>query len=146
MRTLFRSLWLAAPVALCTACGNPEVDNQAFLDAAAAEPGAEVTSSGLVYRELEAGTGAKPLLSSDTVEVEYAGRLTDGTLFDNGTIQIRLNQVIPCWTEGVAKMGEGGRSKLTCPPSIAYGASGSGPIPGNAVLVFEVKLIDVIGR
>ncbi|MDQ3263073.1 MAG: FKBP-type peptidyl-prolyl cis-trans isomerase [Myxococcota bacterium] len=143
MRHSLRTLLM---VTLLTACANTEAENQAFLDAAAAEPGAEVTASGLVYLEMEAGTGAQPLLSSDTVVVEYVGRLTDGTLFDDGSIEIRLNQVISCWTEGVAKMAEGGRSKLTCPPSLAYGASGSGPIPGNAVLVFEVKLIDVVGR
>ena len=57
-----------------------------------------------------------------------------------------LNGVIPCWTEGVQRMKAGGKAKLTCPPSIAYGARGAGGvIPPNATLNFEIELIS-IGR
>jgi len=145
MSLLRRALVLSAPLSLL-ACVDQDAINEEFLAAAAAEPGAVVTESGLVYLEHTAGTGAQPLLSSDTVNVTYEGRLIDGEVFDSGTIEIRLNQVIPCWTEGVARMKEGGQSKLTCPPALAYGANGSGPIPGNAVLVFDVNLTDVVGR
>jgi FKBP-type peptidyl-prolyl cis-trans isomerase FkpA len=55
--------------------------------------------------------------------------------------------VIPCWTEGVQKMKPGGKAKLTCPPSIAYGARGAGGvIPPNATLNFEVELVSVTKR
>ena len=54
----------------------------AYLDKAAAEPGARKTASGLIYRELKAGTGASPK-ATDTVKVHYRGTLTDGKEFDS---------------------------------------------------------------
>jgi len=124
------------------------VSGQAYLDKAAAEPGATKTASGLVYRELRAGTGASPK-ASDTVKVNYRGTLVDGTEFDssykrNEPISFPLSGVIPCWTEGVQKMKVGGKSQLVCPSSIAYGDRGSPPvIPGGATLIFEVELLGI---
>jgi FKBP-type peptidyl-prolyl cis-trans isomerase FkpA len=123
---------------------------QAFLDKAAAEPGAVKTSSGLIYKELSPGNGASPK-ATDTVKVHYRGTLTDGTEFDssykrNEPAELGLNQVIPCWTEGVQRMKVGGKSRLVCPSSIAYGDSGRPPvIPGGATLVFEIELLSVNG-
>ncbi|MGA2715679.1 MAG: FKBP-type peptidyl-prolyl cis-trans isomerase [Bryobacteraceae bacterium] len=123
---------------------------QAFLDKAAAEPGAVKTASGLVYRETEPGTGASPK-ATDTVKVHYRGTLTDGTEFDssykrNEPAEFPLNRVIPCWTEGVQKMKVGGKARLVCPASIAYGDAGSPPvIPGGATLVFEIELLGING-
>ena len=123
---------------------------QAFLDKAAAEPGAVKTASGLVYHETEAGTGAAPK-ATDTVKVHYRGTLIDGTEFDssykrNEPAEFPLNRVIPCWTEGVQKMKVGGKARLVCPASIAYGDVGSPPvIPGGATLVFEIELLGVGG-
>ena len=55
--------------------------------------------------------------------------------------------MIPCWTEGVQKMKVGGKAKLTCPPSIAYGTRGAGRvIPPNATLNFDVELLGIQGR
>jgi FKBP-type peptidyl-prolyl cis-trans isomerase FkpA len=125
-------------------------DPKAYLDKAAAQPGATRTDSGLVYRELRAGSGGSPQ-ASDTVTVHYRGTLVDGTEFDssykrNEPAQFRLNQVIPCWTEGVQKMKVGGKSELVCPASIAYGDRGSPPvIPGGATLIFEVELLRIGG-
>ena len=121
----------------------------AFLAKAAAEPGAEKTASGLIYRELKAGTGASPALT-DRVKVNYKGTLIDGTEFDssyrrNAPAEFGLNGVIPCWTEGVQKMKVGGKASLPCPSGIAYGDRGHPPaIPGGATLVFEIELLDVI--
>jgi FKBP-type peptidyl-prolyl cis-trans isomerase FkpA len=125
-------------------------DPKAYLDKAAAEPGAIRTDSGLVYRELRAGSGGSPK-ASDTVTVHYRGTLVDGTEFDssykrNEPAQFPLSQVIPCWTEGVQKMKVGGKSELVCPASIAYGDRGSPPtIPGGATLIFEVELLKIGG-
>jgi FKBP-type peptidyl-prolyl cis-trans isomerase FkpA len=75
-----------------------------YLDAAAAELGAVRTPSGLVYREITAGTGPSPT-ARDTVRVHYRGTLIDGTVFDSSydrqePTAFRLDNVVPCWTEG----------------------------------------------
>ena len=127
-------------------------DDSAALAAAAKEPGAVVTASGLVYKSLAEGKGASPK-ATDTVKVNYKGTFVDGNKFDasadhGGAISFPLNRVIPCWTEGVQKLKVGGKAKLTCPGSIAYGerGAGSGLIPPNATLVFEVELLGVNGK
>lgn len=119
--------------------------------AAAKEAGAVVTNSGLVYRSLKDGTGASPA-ASDTVRVHYKGTFPDGREFDssykrNEPTEFPLNRVIPCWTEGVQRMKVGGKARLTCPASIAYGARGAGGvIPPNATLNFEIELLSIKGR
>ena len=119
----------------------------------AAQAAAPVTTaSGLVYESLKDGTGAAPK-ASDTVRVHYRGTFPDsGKEFDSSIargqpIEFPLTGVIPCWTEGVQKMKVGGKAKLTCPASIAYGARGAGGvIPPNATLNFEVELLAVNGK
>jgi FKBP-type peptidyl-prolyl cis-trans isomerase FkpA len=129
---------------------GPPNPAQTYLDKAAKEPGAVRTASGLIYTELKPGAGASPK-ATDTVTVHYRGTLVDGTEFDssyarNEPTQFPLNQVIPCWREGVQKMKVGGKSRLVCPSSIAYGDGGSPPvIPGGATLIFEVELLGISG-
>ena len=119
--------------------------------AAAKEPGAKVLTSGLVFRSLQDGKGASPV-ATQTVKVHYRGTFPDGKEFDssykrNEAIEFPLQNVIPCWTEGVQLMKVGGKAKLTCPPNIAYGARGAGGvIPPNATLVFEVELLAIAGK
>jgi FKBP-type peptidyl-prolyl cis-trans isomerase FkpA len=122
-----------------------------LLQRAAAEPGAERTESGMVYRVLKAGGGASPGGPNDTVRVHYRGTFPDGREFDSShkrgqPAMFRLNRVIKCWTEGVQKMKVGGRAKLTCPPNLAYGERnvGDGLIPPGSTLVFEVELLGVL--
>jgi FKBP-type peptidyl-prolyl cis-trans isomerase FkpA len=129
----------------CSSTPPPdEAANSAYLEKAAAEPGAVRTPSGLVYRELRAGTGTSPA-ATDTVKVNYKGTFVDGKKFDSSDgIKFPLNQVIPCWTEGVQKMKVGGKAQLVCPSSIGYGPRGSPPdIPGGATLVFEIELLGI---
>lgn len=129
----------------------PALAQNATLDAAAKETGAVVTKTGLVYRSLKDGSGATPG-AADTVKVHYKGTFPDGKEFDSsysrGTpIEFPLNRVIPCWTEGVQRMKQGGKAKLTCPSTIAYGERGAGGvIPPNATLLFEVELLGINGK
>lgn len=118
-----------------------------FIEKAAKEKGAVKTPSGLVYKSLKEGTGASPS-ATDKVKVNYRGTLIDGKEFDSSAAagkpaEFKLDQVIKCWTEGVQKMKVGGKAQLVCPPDIAYGERGSGVIPANATLVFEVELLEV---
>jgi len=129
------------------ALDKQKAGSKAYLDKAAAEPGASKTESGLVYREITAGTGASPK-PADTVKVNYRGTLIDGTEFDssyrrNEPASFPLNGVIPCWTEGMQKMKVGGKATLVCPSDVAYGDQGRSSIPGGATLIFEIELLDV---
>jgi FKBP-type peptidyl-prolyl cis-trans isomerase FkpA len=127
---------------------NSNTDQKAYLEKAAAEPGAQKTASGLVYRDVTAGSGASPK-ATDTVKVHYRGTLINGKEFDssyarNEPAEFPLNRVIACWTEGVQKMKVGGKARLVCPSSIAYGEGGAPPdIPGGATLVFEIELLGI---
>ena len=130
------------------AAAKQKILAKAYLDKAALEQGATKTPSGLVYRELVAGTGASPK-ATDKVKVNYRGTLVNGTEFDssykrNMPAEFGLNMVIPCWTEGVQRMKVGGKSQLVCPADIAYGDRGSPPlISGGATLIFEIELLGV---
>lgn len=125
--------------------------SKAFLEQVSKEKGAQKTASGLVYIPVKEGAGAQPK-ETDTVKVHYTGTLVDGKVFDSSVkrgqpAEFPLNQVIKCWTEGVAKMKVGGKAKLVCPSSIAYGDEGRPPtIPGGATLVFEVELLDIVKK
>lgn len=111
-----------------------------------------VPSAGQVgIEEITVGTGAAAK-AGDTVVVHYTGTLTDGTKFDSSvdrnepfTFHLGQGEVIKGWDKGVAGMKVGGKRKLTIPPDLGYGASGTpgGPIPPNATLVFEVELLKV---
>lgn len=122
---------------------------EAFLAKAGTEPGATKTPSGLIMTILKTGTGPAPT-ANDTVKVHYHGTLTDGTVFDssvqrNEPATFPLNRVIACWTEGVQRMRVGGKSRLVCPPALAYGDQGAPPrIKPGATLVFEVELLDIV--
>lgn len=102
-------------------------------------------SSGIQYQVISAGAGQTPTLSS-TVSVRYTGKLMDGTVFDSATgtpVTFPLNQVIPGWQLALPLIAEGGLIRVIIPSSLAYGCAGYGSIPPNAVLFFEIQLVDV---
>ncbi|MEO7151831.1 MAG: FKBP-type peptidyl-prolyl cis-trans isomerase [Burkholderiaceae bacterium] len=119
--------------------------------AATAASAPVVTPSGLSIVTLREGTGPMPV-ASDQVKVHYRGTLPDGKEFDSSyqrgaPATFGLSRVIKCWTEGVQRMRVGGKARLTCPPAIAYGERGAGGIiPPNATLVFDVELLEIVGR
>ena len=120
----------------------------AFMEEQAGVEGAERTDSGIVIQEITAGAGASPTVA-DTVQVHYHGTLRDGTVFDSSVDRgepttFPLSGVIPCWTEGLQHISVGGKSRLVCPPDLAYGPQGPPGIPGNAALVFEVELLEIV--
>jgi len=109
--------------------------------------GVTTTASGLQIETLVAGTGETPK-PTDKVKVHYVGTLIDGTKFDSSIdrgepITFPLNGVIKGWGEGLQLMKVGGKARLVIPPSLAYGPQGTGPIPPNATLVFEVQLLSI---
>jgi len=108
----------------------------------------KTTASGLQYKILKEGTGIKPT-PVDTFVCNYRGTLLNGTEFDasanRGTpLVMAVNQVIPGWTEGLQLMAVGSKYKFWIPYNIGYGVMGNGPkIPGGAMLIFELELLDV---
>jgi FKBP-type peptidyl-prolyl cis-trans isomerase FkpA len=132
-----------------TADGETELAT-AFLEEQAAVDGAERTESGIIIQQMTAGTGANPV-AEDTVQVHYHGTLRDGTVFDSSVERgepatFPLTGVIPCWTEGVQRISVGGKSRLVCPADMAYGPQGRPGIPGNAALMFEVELLEIVAN
>jgi FKBP-type peptidyl-prolyl cis-trans isomerase len=122
-------------------------EGEAFREKAAQEEGAVQTASGLIFKELTAGTGASPQ-ATDRVKVHYHGSLIDGTVFDSSVergepVTFALDQVVKGWTEGLQMMKVGGKAKLTIPPELAYGPGGRAGIPANATLIFEVELLGI---
>jgi FKBP-type peptidyl-prolyl cis-trans isomerase len=102
----------------------------------------------LTVQDEQVGTGdvAK---AGDQVTVNYIGKLTNGTVFDTSigkqpfSFTLGTGQVIPGWDQGLQGMKVGGKRLLIIPPSLAYGAQQTGPIPPNSTLVFEVDLLNV---
>ncbi|MBM0107477.1 FKBP-type peptidyl-prolyl cis-trans isomerase [Steroidobacter sp. S1-65] len=121
---------------------------QKTLDKQAAEPGAKRMESGLIITTVKEGSGPTPK-ATDTVKVHYHGTLPNGKVFDSSVERgepatFPLNGVIPCWTEGVQQIKVGGKSKLVCPASIAYGDRGAPPDIGpGATLIFDVELLGI---
>ncbi len=112
--------------------------------------GAEITtSSGLKYVDQVVGTGPSPA-PGKRVKVHYTGTLEDGTKFDSSVdrgqpfdFTIGVGQVIKGWDEGVMSMKVGGKRKLIIPADLGYGVAGSGKIPPNATLLFDVELLGI---
>ena len=108
---------------------------------------ADSTTAGLHYIITTEGAGGHPNLQS-SVKVKYKGYLTDGTVFDettgNETITFPLSNLIEGWQIGIPLLKKGGKGTFLLPSAIGYGPSGSssGSIPPNAVLIFEIELVD----
>ena len=122
-------------------------EGQKFLAENKTKEGVQTTASGLQYKVMNMGDGAKPA-ATDTVKVHYRGTLLDGTEFDssyarNEPISFALDRVIPGWTEGVQLMPIGSKFMFYIAPELGYGEGGGGPIPPNSTLVFEVELLDI---
>ena len=148
VRTAYVQKMQAEQQATSAATGQTNLaEGQKFLAENKVKEGVQTTDSGLQYKVLSMGDGAKPA-ATDTVKVHYRGTLLDGTEFDssyarNEPISFALNRVIAGWTEGVQLMPIGSKFEFYIAPELAYGEGGGGPIPPNSTLVFEVELLDI---
>lgn len=139
----------ALVLAACGPTGTPAPSASPAAAPAPSAAGAKTTTaSGIVFEQLQAGSGASPK-ATDTVKVHYRGTFPDGREFDSSykrgePTSFPLNRVIPCWTEAVQMMKPGGKARITCPPQLAYGERGAGGvIPPNATLVFDIELLSI---
>ncbi|MFZ5861319.1 MAG: FKBP-type peptidyl-prolyl cis-trans isomerase [Nitrospirota bacterium] len=120
----------------------------AFLADNKKQKGVVTLPSGLQYKVVKEGKGAKPK-ATDTVSVHYRGTLIDGTEFDSSIkrgepTEFPVNQVIKGWTEALQLMPVGSKWQLFIPSDLAYGGQGAGPTIGpNATLIFDVELLTI---
>jgi FKBP-type peptidyl-prolyl cis-trans isomerase len=122
-------------------------DTKAFFEKLKENKNVVELPSGLRYEIVQPGKGACPN-PTDTVQVNYTGKLINGSVFDSSVAsgkpaEIALNQVIPGWTEGLQKINVGGKIRLYIPPQLAYGDNGQQGIPPASTLIFDIELVDV---
>ena len=147
-------------VILLSSCSKQNDDICTYDACAVGAPASEVTQleaylasatitatkhcSGMYYTIDAAGSGATATICS-TVSVKYKGQLTNGTVFDQATapVSFQLGGLIEAWKKGIPLIKPGGKIKLYCPPSLAYGNQAVGTIPANSILIFEVELAGV---
>lgn len=150
MNLLYKGIRASAPSACCTSGDAAQnlADSQAFLKKNKALPGIKTTKTGLQYKALQTGKGAKPA-ATNTVTVYYRGILPSGQQFDSNfgranAATFALDGVIAGFSEGIMKMKEGGYYRLYIPPNLGYGETGSTPrIMPNSALIFDVQLNDI---
>lgn len=150
-----RRLWIPESLAYKGQEGRPkgmlvfdvqlvEMPNRAPSDVKAPPADAKKTTSGLAYKVIKAGTGARHPKSSDKVTVHYTGWTTDGKMFDSSVVRgepatFPLDGVIPGWTEGVQLMVVGEKTRFWIPEKLAY----KGQSPPYGLLVFDVELLKI---
>ncbi|MEW7991948.1 MAG: FKBP-type peptidyl-prolyl cis-trans isomerase [Candidatus Thiodiazotropha sp.] len=123
-----------------------EKKGRAFLEANAQKEGIVTLENGLQYRVIEAGSGNSPT-AEQTVEVNYRGRLIDGTEFDSSysrgkPAQFKLNGVVPGFKEALTRMKPGAKWEVYMPAELAYGKKGAGRSIGpNETLIFEIEYL-----
>ena len=154
-------LWACSPSVSSETSSLPEdqaiqqssesMSGEAFLANNQTLPGVTTTGSGLQYKILVQGAGARPG-PRDSVSTHYVGTLIDGTVFDSSrargsAAQFAVNGVIRGWTEALQLMPVGSKWILYVPPNLAYGSRGVGSLIGpDETLVFEVELLGIVGR
>ncbi|MDR2122312.1 MAG: FKBP-type peptidyl-prolyl cis-trans isomerase [Flavobacteriaceae bacterium] len=127
-----------------------KIEGAKFLEQNKNKKGVVTTPSGLQYEILVKSKSTDKPTPEDMVYVKYTGKLLDETVFDstdknnNGEpVNFVLNRVIKGWIEGIPLMTKGSRYKFYIPSELAYGENGFGrEIPPNAVLIFDVELVD----
>ncbi|NUQ26339.1 MAG: FKBP-type peptidyl-prolyl cis-trans isomerase [Saprospiraceae bacterium] len=151
MKSVF-SMVLLGIILLAGACKKDD-DNQALIDKELIEQylldnniDAQEHESGMFYVITTEGFGASPTLNDD-VEVSYRGYFLDDTVFDQTaagqTVEFPLANLIKGWQIGLPLLKEGGRGTFFLPSELGYGDNPPSGIPANAVLIFDIDLVDV---
>ena len=107
----------------------------------------QLGKSGLYYQILEPGSGTGTYRGTTIITVNYTGRYLSGGIFDKTTIEPRKFELggglIAGWQAGIPLIRKGGKIRLFIPSEYGYGPQGKSPIPPNAVLDFDIELVDV---
>ena len=138
---------LGMVVLLAVAVGMAFWGTAAFAQAKLKPKSGVAQPAGVKVQTLHAGTGVMPG-PSDTVSVRYVGRLTSGKVFDQSpagqTVDFPLNGVVPGFSQGIQKMHQGGKARITIPPALGYPrGTPDGAIPPGSTIVFDVDLVKV---
>lgn len=141
-------LLFVSSLIICSCGKDQAVEDQELIEAYVAESNLtfQSTPEGIYYSLDGMGSGDEMPNILSTVKVDYTGYFLDGEVFDSNLpgapIEFGLNQVIEGWGLGLQLYKKGESGTLVIPSSLAYGSSGRGSIPGNTVLVFDIKLYD----
>ncbi|MEO8575591.1 MAG: FKBP-type peptidyl-prolyl cis-trans isomerase [Gemmatimonadales bacterium] len=156
MTRLIRAAAIASVIALGNACSSLDstvpnavpIEQTTFATALAVDLSASTKlASGMYVRDLVVGSGAA-VVNGQTVTARYTGWLANGAQFDSNTTTgyafvLGTGRVILGWDIGIPGMKVGGKRQLIVPATLGYGSTGNGPIPGNAVIVFNVEIVSV---
>ena len=112
-------------------------------------PGVRTLPSGLQYKVVQSGPPGPSPKPGDMIKVHYEGALVSGKVFDSSFARAKpalmpLADLVPGWMEAIPMMRVGDEWMLYVPPDLGYGTQGIGPIPGNSVLVFRIKLLGML--
>ena len=143
----FLALFAPVFVSARTGARPAHVSAEAFLASNLRARGVHHTASGLQYRIVKSGSGARPTLSDVTL-VNYVGKLTNGTVFDQSRqpTPLPVSGVVPGFAEALTLMPKGAKFRVWIKPSLGYGDTVSGPIPAHSVLVFDIEMLDFISQ
>ena len=127
--------------------GEAKKKNEDFLAENKGKEGVVTLPSGVQYKILKEGKGAIPADTSN-VEVNYEGKLIDGTVFDSSLERgkpatFAVNQVIAGWQEVLKMMPVGSEWEIYIPQDKAYGSHETGNIPPFSTLIFKVELLGI---
>merc|ERR1711977_260485 len=145
LRSLFAALLVVALANATNEAGTKYLEENKKKDGVITLP------SGLQYKVLKKGSGAHHPTKDSPCECHYEGTLIDGTEFDSSykrgePTTFAPNQVIKGWTEAMQLMVEGDKWEMYIPSDLAYGDRGAGGrIPGGAVLIFTIEIIEIKG-
>ncbi len=125
-----------------------KIKSEEFLAANISKNGIVALPSGVQYRIIEEGEGARPNMDS-TVKVHYRGSKINGHEFDSSFArgvpeEFTVNTVLKGWQEVLPLMKTGSTWQIFVPPELAFAARGNPPVGPNEALVFDLKLVEII--